>query len=294
MEFRAVGQLGGLRFHRHREGMDEGGGRRAALHPDGGQFHLVGARRDHRVDAGTNWELGLSAVLEEKDGTKSYWALAHPPGDKPDFHHPDCFAARLALSSRHDPVRNRPAARRAGACAAAGRQARRAARPSGVGHPRPDPQPRRARRGGVRSPPPSARSTACAATSRTIWWSPPDFTDPVHHIPVFSLYGEVRRPTGQSMGTFDTILIDLQDLGCRIYTFITTLALRARSRGRARQERVGARSAQPAGPPDRRADAARRLGELRRRGPIPMRHGLTLGELGPGSSTTSSSTSITA
>ncbi|MDQ4087268.1 MAG: DUF1343 domain-containing protein, partial [Pseudomonadota bacterium] len=31
-----------------------------------------------------------------------------------------------------------------------------------------------------------------------------DFTDPLHKIPVFSLYGEVRRPTGQSMGTFDT------------------------------------------------------------------------------------------
>ena len=62
-----------------------------------------------------------------------------------------------------------------------------------------------------------------AATSRTIWSSPDDFTDPIHQIPVFSLYGEVRRPTGQSLGTFDTILVDLQDLGCRIYTFITTL-----------------------------------------------------------------------
>ena len=51
----------------------------------------------------------------------------------------------------------------------------------------------------------------------------PDFTDPTYGIPVFSLYGEVRRPTGQSMGTFDTILIDLQDLGCRIYTYVTTL-----------------------------------------------------------------------
>ena len=51
----------------------------------------------------------------------------------------------------------------------------------------------------------------------------PDFTDPVHGVPVFSLYGEVRRPTGQSMGTFDLLLVDLQDLGCRIYTFITTL-----------------------------------------------------------------------
>ena len=51
----------------------------------------------------------------------------------------------------------------------------------------------------------------------------PDFTDPVYGFPVFSLYGETRRPTGQAMGTFDVILVDMQDLGCRIYTFITTL-----------------------------------------------------------------------
>ena len=38
--------------------------------------------------------VALSAVIEEVDGTKSYWALAHPPG-KPDFHHPDCFALTL-------------------------------------------------------------------------------------------------------------------------------------------------------------------------------------------------------
>jgi hypothetical protein len=36
----------------------------------------------------------LSAVIEETDGTKSYWALRHPPG-APDFHHPDCFALTL-------------------------------------------------------------------------------------------------------------------------------------------------------------------------------------------------------
>ena len=48
------------------------------------------------VEADKSWELGLSAVLEEKDGTKSYWALAHPPGEKPDFHAADCFAAKLA------------------------------------------------------------------------------------------------------------------------------------------------------------------------------------------------------
>jgi hypothetical protein len=47
---------------------------------------------DLRLDAG--WRLGLSALIEETSGRKSYWALAHPPG-KADFHHPDCFAYEL-------------------------------------------------------------------------------------------------------------------------------------------------------------------------------------------------------
>ena len=50
-----------------------------------------------------------------------------------------------------------------------------------------------------------------------------DFKDPVHNIPVFSLYGDVRRPTDAMLDTFDVILVDLQDVGCRIYTFVTTL-----------------------------------------------------------------------
>jgi hypothetical protein len=40
-------------------------------------------------------DIALSAVIEETDGTKSYWALAHPPEGPPDFHHPDCFALHL-------------------------------------------------------------------------------------------------------------------------------------------------------------------------------------------------------
>src|SRR5512136_768579 len=51
----------------------------------------------------------------------------------------------------------------------------------------------------------------------------PDFTDPVHGIPAHSLYGAVRRPTASMMASFDVLLVDLQDLGCRVYTFITTL-----------------------------------------------------------------------
>lgn len=46
------------------------------------------------VESGKEFDLNLAAVLEEKDGTKSYWALAHAPG-KPDFHAADCFVAKL-------------------------------------------------------------------------------------------------------------------------------------------------------------------------------------------------------
>jgi len=46
-----------------------------------------------RLDAGA-LRLGLSAVIEDADGSLSYWALAHPPG-KPDFHHTDAFALDL-------------------------------------------------------------------------------------------------------------------------------------------------------------------------------------------------------
>ena len=45
------------------------------------------------------WRLGLSAIIEARDGSKSYWALAHAPG-KPDFHNADCFVARLAAPER--------------------------------------------------------------------------------------------------------------------------------------------------------------------------------------------------
>jgi uncharacterized protein YbbC (DUF1343 family) len=107
----------------------------------------------------------------------------------------------------------------------------------------------------------------------------PDFTDPVHRIPVYSLYGEARRPTTAMMDSFDVLLVDLQDVGCRIYTFITTLryVLEAAA-GRGKQVWVL----------DRPNPAGRPIEGLRLRagwesfvgaGPLPMRHGLTLGEL---------------
>jgi uncharacterized protein YbbC (DUF1343 family) len=107
-----------------------------------------------------------------------------------------------------------------------------------------------------------------------------DFTDPVHQIPVFSLYGEVRRPTGQSMGTFDTILIDLQDLGCRIYTFITTLLYVLEAAAEHGKSVWVLDRPNPAGRPIEGLTLRPGWESFVGAGPIPMRHGLTLGELG--------------
>jgi uncharacterized protein YbbC (DUF1343 family) len=108
----------------------------------------------------------------------------------------------------------------------------------------------------------------------------PDFTDPVHNIPVFSLYGEVRRPRGQWMGTFDAVLIDLQDLGCRIYTFITTLLYMLEAAAEHRKSVWVLDRPNPAGRPIEGLTLRPGWESFVGAGPIPMRHGLTLGELG--------------
>ena len=108
----------------------------------------------------------------------------------------------------------------------------------------------------------------------------PDFTDPVHGIPVFSLYGEVRRPTGQSMGTFDTILIDLQDVGCRIYTFITTLLYVLEAAAEHGKSVWVLDRPNPAGRPVEGLTLLPGWESFVGAGPMPMRHGMTLGELG--------------
>src|SRR5579872_4324140 len=107
-----------------------------------------------------------------------------------------------------------------------------------------------------------------------------DFTDPVHGIPIFSLYSEVRRPTGQSMGTFDTILVDLQDLGCRIYTFITTLLYVLEAAAEHGKSVWVLDRPNPAGRPIEGLTLRAGWESFVGAGPIPMRHGLTLGELG--------------
>lgn len=107
-----------------------------------------------------------------------------------------------------------------------------------------------------------------------------DYTDPLHGVPVFSLYGDVRRPSGQMMSTFDVVLIDLQDLGCRIYTFITTLLYMLEAAAEHGKEVWVLDRPNPAGRPIEGLTLRAGWESFVGAGPMPMRHGLTLGELG--------------
>ncbi len=107
-----------------------------------------------------------------------------------------------------------------------------------------------------------------------------DYIDPVHQIPVFSLYGEVRRPSGQMMTAADVILIDLQDVGCRIYTFITTLLYILEAAAEHKKAVWVLDRPNPAGRPVEGTTLIAGWESFVGAGPIPMRHGLTLGELG--------------
>ena len=107
----------------------------------------------------------------------------------------------------------------------------------------------------------------------------PDFNDPVLGIPVFSLYGEVRRPTPAMMDTFDVLLVDLQDLGCRIYTFITTLRYVLEAASQTGKQVVVLDRPNPAGRPVEGLSLRPGWESFVGAGPMPMRHGLTMGEL---------------
>lgn len=106
-----------------------------------------------------------------------------------------------------------------------------------------------------------------------------DYADPRHGIPVFSLYGETRRPTQAMLDTFDVLLVDLQDLGCRIYTFATTLLYVLEAAADSGKTVVVLDRPNPIGRPVEgftlQGGCESFVGAAR----MPMRHGLTLGEL---------------
>jgi uncharacterized protein YbbC (DUF1343 family) len=107
-----------------------------------------------------------------------------------------------------------------------------------------------------------------------------DFLDPGLGIPVFSLYGQVRRPTLAMLEHLDLLLVDLQDLGCRIYTYITTLLYLMEAAAAHGKAVMVLDRPNPAGRPVEGLSLRPGQESFVGAGPLPMRHGLTLGELG--------------
>ena len=107
-----------------------------------------------------------------------------------------------------------------------------------------------------------------------------DELDPVYGIPVFSLYGEVRRPSGQMMSSANVFLFDLQDLGCRIYTFVTTLLYLLEEASKHGKTVWVLDRPNPAGRPVEGTLLVPGQESFVGAAPMPMRHGLTMGEMG--------------
>src|SRR6202050_4230505 len=101
-----------------------------------------------------------------------------------------------------------------------------------------------------------------------------DFNDQRHGIPVFSLYGEVRRPTAAMMNPCDVILVDLQDLGCRIYTFVTTLRYALEAAAKHRKAVWVLDRPNPVGRPIEGLTLRAGCESFVGAGAMPMRHGL--------------------
>ena len=104
--------------------------------------------------------------------------------------------------------------------------------------------------------------------------------DPTYGIPVYSLYGEVRRPSEAMMDSADVFLFDLQDLGCRIYTFVTTLLYLLEAAEKQGKSVWVLDRPNPAGRPVEGLTLLAGQESFVGAGPMPMRHGLTLGEMG--------------
>jgi len=105
-----------------------------------------------------------------------------------------------------------------------------------------------------------------------------DTTDTSRQVPIFSLYGEVRRPTAEMMAHVDVVLFDLQDVGTRIYTFLTTLLYMLEACAEHDKTLWVLDRPNPAGRPVEGTLLRAGFESFVGAGPLPMRHGLTLGE----------------
>jgi len=105
-----------------------------------------------------------------------------------------------------------------------------------------------------------------------------DEVDARYNIPVFSLYSQTRQPTSEMMQPFDILLVDLQDVGCRIYTFLTTLCYVLEACSEHQKTIWVLDRPNPAGREVEGSYLKPGWESFVGIGPLPMRHGLTLGE----------------
>ncbi len=107
-----------------------------------------------------------------------------------------------------------------------------------------------------------------------------DAIDPAAGLPVFSLYGKTREPVASQLSDMDILLVDLQDVGCRVYTYIWTMFLAMRACARHGKGLAVLDRPNPIGglqvEGNLVAECCRSFVGM---APIPMRHGMTMGEL---------------
>lgn len=106
-----------------------------------------------------------------------------------------------------------------------------------------------------------------------------DYVDVVHQLPVVSLYGEHRYPTDEMLEDLDIVLFDLQDIGCRIYTYITTLFYFVEACAAKGKQLWVLDRPNPAGRPIDGLYLEEGQQSFVGCAPMPTRHGLTTGEL---------------
>jgi uncharacterized protein YbbC (DUF1343 family) len=106
-----------------------------------------------------------------------------------------------------------------------------------------------------------------------------DYLDPVHRVPVYSLYGKSRRPTPEMLQACDVVMVDLQDLGCRIYTYLTTMVYMMEECAKLGKEVWVLDRPNPAGRKVEGSILKKGNESFVGVGPVIMRHGLTLGEI---------------
>lgn len=103
--FSPTGEWAAYRFDDYRAGMRPLEGldvSSMSAETNAAQFRLfltIDIKVASAVPIADDWHVGISAILQETSGAKSYWALAHPSG-KPDFHHSDCFVLELGAQEQ--------------------------------------------------------------------------------------------------------------------------------------------------------------------------------------------------